>query len=112
MSAPANNCTRFNAGTHQALVLLLSQQLADAQFRRADPRCSERLWREVAALEIDPERVIALLYGGQDMDDREALRSLDEAWLDKQRATQRRSWTLRKLHLGQPWLPQKRLNPA
>ncbi|NBU39030.1 MAG: hypothetical protein EBS32_12500 [Actinobacteria bacterium] len=110
MPAPASLCTRFNAGTQQALVLLLSQQLADAQFHRADARGTERLWREVAALEIDPERVTALLYGGQDMNDREALRSQDDAWLAQQNAAPRRGWALRNLHLGRPQLPQQRFS--
>ncbi len=62
------------------LVLTLVSQLGEAQFRHADPARVARLWQEVAALEIDPERVIRLLYGGQDLGDRAALAALDRAW--------------------------------
>jgi hypothetical protein len=63
----------------QQLVFQLVRQLADAQFRRADPVLSGRLWQEVLALEIDPERITRLLYGGQDPEDRQALAELDVA---------------------------------
>ncbi len=62
------------------LVFLLARQLADAQFMCADAQRTERLWREVAALEIDPERVTALLYGGHDLGDPDALACLDRAF--------------------------------
>ena len=115
MRAPTNGCSyneRFTTRTQQALVLLLSQQLADAQFRRGDQAGSQRLWREVAALEIDPERITALLYGGQDSDDREAMRQLDEAWLARQAAAPQRGWSLQSLHLRRPRLPKRTLSPA
>jgi hypothetical protein len=117
MPAPTQGCSscdRFTASTQQALVLLLTQQLADAQIRRADTRGSERLWQEVAALDIDPERITALLYSGQDIDDREALRHEDDAWLNHQQQRQRfhRGWGLRTLHLGQPRRPQRQLSRA
>ena len=41
--------------------------------------------------EIDPERITQLLYGGQDVQDRDALRALDERWRLCQRP-QRRGW--------------------
>ncbi|MCT0214543.1 MULTISPECIES: hypothetical protein [unclassified Synechococcus] len=63
----------------QQLVFQLVRQLAEAQFRRADPVLSARLWQEVLALEIDPERITRLLYGGQDPEDRQALAALDPA---------------------------------
>jgi len=56
----------FIARKQQALALHLVRQLADTQFRRADAAGSERLWQEVALLEIDPERITALLYSGID----------------------------------------------
>ena len=55
-------------------------------------------WDEVAALELDPERVTALLYGGQDPHDREALRQLDSAWCSRPELT-RRGW-FRRLRSG------------
>lgn len=75
----------------QQLVFLLVRQLAAAQFELANPAMTERLWQEVAALEIDPERITALLYGGQDVNDRAALRVLDEQWRAGHRP-QRRGW--------------------
>ena len=57
----------------QQLVFLLVRQVAAAQFEWANPTLTQRLWDEVNALEIDPERITALLYGGQDVNDREAL---------------------------------------
>ncbi|MCT0218280.1 hypothetical protein KQ304_04570 [Synechococcus sp. CS-1329] len=64
----------------QQLVFTLVRQLAEAQFVRADRELTRRLWEEVAALEIDPDRITALLYGGQPCDDREALMALDANW--------------------------------
>ena len=64
----------------QQLVFLLVRQLAAAQFELANPQMSQRLWDEVNALEIDPERITSLLYGGQDVNDREVLRPLDDQW--------------------------------
>ncbi len=81
----------FSACKEQQLVFLLVRQLADAQLRRGDRALAERLWQEVAALEIDPERITQLLYGGQDVQDRDALRALDERWRLCQRP-QRRGW--------------------
>jgi hypothetical protein len=67
---------------HQ-LVLTLAAQLGEAQFHHADQARVARLWQEVAALEIDPDRVIRLLYGGQDLSDRAALAALDLGWQPK-----------------------------
>ena len=124
MTAPSSSCTNqawrsgvthqaFAARKQQALVVLLAQQLMDAQFRRADQAGSERLWQEVAALEIDPERVIHLLYGGLEGGDRAGLMQQDDAWLEKQPATAQRGWALRRLHLHrQPRRPQAAFSRA
>lgn len=80
----------------QQLVFLLVRQLAAAQFELANPQMTERLWQEVAALEIDPERITALLYGGQDVNDRDALRVLDEQWRARHRP-RRGGWFSRPL---------------
>jgi hypothetical protein len=109
MRRPASSCINRK---QQALVLLLVRQLADAQFTRADARGSERLWQEVAALEIDPERVTALLYCGVDIDDRQALLAEDESWLGRQEQPRRRGWSLRNLHLGAPRRPRLAVSPA
>jgi hypothetical protein len=63
-------------------VLLLARQLASAQFELAHRAMTQRLWDEVAALGIDPERVTHLLYGGQDPTDRQRLQDLDNLWLE------------------------------
>lgn len=70
----------FSECKEQQLVFLLVRQLAAAQFELANAQLSQRLWDEVNALEIDPERITALLYGGQEVNDREALRPLDDHW--------------------------------
>ena len=88
----------FAACKEQQLVLLLVRQLATAQFERAHAGMTQRLWDELAALEIDPERVIHLLYGGHDLQDRQQLQALDNLWLDQQRPT------------GGAWI--RRLTPA
>jgi hypothetical protein len=92
---PASRGEAFNGSfaecKEQQLVFLLVRQLAAAQFELANPQMTERLWQEVAALEIDPERITALLYGGQDVNDRAALRVLDEQWRARHRP-QRRGW--------------------
>jgi len=68
----------------QQLVYLLVRQLATAQFDQAQPVLSQRLWDEVEALGIDPDRITWLLYGGQDLGDRAALAALDQEWRDRE----------------------------
>ena len=67
----------FGELKERQLVFLLARQLAEAQFVRGDRAASERLWQEVAALEIDPERIIALLYEAPDLQDGEAMERID-----------------------------------
>ncbi|QVV67199.1 hypothetical protein [Synechococcus sp. LA31] len=124
MTAPSSSCTHqgwrsgitsaaFTARKQQALVLLLTQQLMDAQFVRADAKSTDRLWREVAALEIDPDRILHLLYCGLDGSDRQSVAEQDDAWIQAHAALQPRGWSLRHLHLGHGLRrPQAALNPA
>jgi hypothetical protein len=84
----------------QQLVFLLVRQLAAAQFELANVPMSRRLWEEVAALDIDPERITALLYGGQDVNDRDALRPLDNSWRARHRPGARPLGWLRRPGLG------------
>ncbi|MCP9839232.1 hypothetical protein KBY93_01110 [Synechococcus sp. J7-Johnson] len=70
----------FSEVKQQQLVFTLVRQLAEAQFVRADRELTRRLWQEVAALEIDPDRITTLLYGGQPCDDRQGLMALDSSW--------------------------------
>ena len=90
-TTPSINC---NAYKQQALVLLLSQQLIDAQLVRADRPGSDRLWQEVGALEIEPERIENLLYCGLDGSDRPALIAEDNIWLSRHTPQPRRRWNL------------------
>jgi len=76
----------------QQLVFLLVRQLAAAQFELANTAMTARLWDEVQALELDPERITHLLYGGQDVNDRDALRPLDDAWRALQPARRPQRW--------------------
>ncbi len=88
----------FAERKEQQLVLLLVRQLAAAQQTPAAPALGERLWQEVAALEIDPERITALLYGGHDVNDRGVLQGLDDAWRSRNRPQRR----------GVGWWPGRR----
>lgn len=65
------------AEKERQLVWLLARQLGEAQASPGGQIRAERLWQEVAALGIEPERVITLLYGGHDLSDRDALAALD-----------------------------------
>lgn len=67
----------FGELKERQLVFLLVRQLAEAQFVRGDRAAGERLWQEAAALEIDPERITALLYGVPNLDDTEAMERID-----------------------------------
>ena len=111
MTAPPSSCTHqgwrsgvtsaaFTARKQQALTLLLTRQLMDAQFVRADAAGSDRLWQEVADLEIDADRILHLLYCGLDGSDRQAMADADSAWIQSQARPQPRGWSLRQLHLG------------
>ena len=99
MSAPIRGCSppsgpstalSFTELKERQLVFLLARQLADAQFVRGDRAASERLWQEVAALEIDPERIIALLYTAPDLDDSEAMEQIDRE--HRAKASRSRGW--------------------
>ena len=46
----------------QQLVMRLCKDIARAQFVFANPKRSKRLWDEAAALEIEPDRLLHLLY--------------------------------------------------
>ena len=124
MTAPASSCTHrawrsgvtsaaFSARKQQALVLLLAQQLIEAQFQRADRPGSERLWQEAAALEIDPERIVHLMYSGIEGCDRPALIAEDDAWIHRTTQASQRRWGLLHLHRNRrPQRPAPSLSPA
>ncbi|MFM7087470.1 MAG: hypothetical protein ACKOXO_10840 [Cyanobium sp.] len=77
---PSAEVLSFAARKEQQLAFLLTRQLVEAQFRQADGPRSQRLWQEVAALELDPERITALLYGVCDHDDNSAMEAVDQPW--------------------------------
>jgi hypothetical protein len=94
------------------LLLTLVAQLADAQFIRADKDRVDQLWQEVAALEIDPERVIRLLYGGQDLKDRTTLAMLDGGWHPEIPRGRRFPWGSRALRRGSSASGRRSVPPA
>jgi hypothetical protein len=98
-ATPQQGLGSFSDCKEQQLVFLLVRQLASAQFSLANQAMTQRLWQEVAALEIDPERITRLLYGGHDVHDREALQLLDAQWRACQRP-QRRGWFSRPAAMG------------
>ena len=124
MTAPASSCTHqawrsgvtsaaFSARKQLAMVLLLAQQLIDAQFQRADRPGSERLWQEAAALEIDPERIVHLMYSGLEGSDRPALIAEDDAWIHRTTQASQRRWGLLHMHRNRrPQRPAPSLSPA
>ena len=81
----------FSARKQRQLLFLLTRQLAEAQFVQADLSRTHRLWQEAAALELDPDRIIALLYGVADHADIQEMEAADGCYLQSMAAT-RRSW--------------------
>jgi hypothetical protein len=84
----------FSELKERQLVFQLTRQLAQAQFARGDHARSERLWQEAAAGEMDPARIIALLYGVADHDDTAAMEEVDRNWRARQREQRRPRWAL------------------
>jgi hypothetical protein len=103
-AAPGSSQAMTSAARkEQQLVFLLTRQLVEAQFVRADRERCQRLWQEVAALELDPERITALMYGVSDHDDPVELAAVDRsqastseshrpAWLRWSRRDLPRQW--------------------
>jgi hypothetical protein len=81
----------FSAFKERQLLFALTRELAEAQFVRADRRRSERLWREAAAEEMDPERIVALLYGVEDHGDEEQMEAVDRPYREEQRRADRQA---------------------
>ena len=46
----------------QEKVCTLTRELVNAQFQLCDDELTNRLWEEVANLNIDPQRIINLMY--------------------------------------------------
>ena len=79
----------------QQLVMRLCKDIARAQFVFANPKRSKRLWDEAAALEIEPDRLLHLLYGGVDLDDPADLIAADERYLSQRQGYRRSPWVSR-----------------
>ena len=90
----------FSALKEQALVIELTQRLAEAQIEQGDAVASQGLWNEIAALEIDPERIIHLLYNRERRSTHAALRATDDQWMnDQQPEIPARGWRLKTFSL-------------
>lgn len=81
----------FSAFKERQLLFALTRQLAKTQFLLADRSGSERLWQEAAAEEMDPERIVALLYGVADHDDEEQMEAVDRPYREQQRRAERQA---------------------
>ena len=81
----------------QQLVMRLCKDIARAQFVFANPKRSKRLWDEAAALEIEPDRLLHLLYGGVDLDDPADVIAADEHYLSQRQGYRRSPWVSRIL---------------
>ena len=81
----------------QQLVMRLCKDIARAQFVFANPKRSKRLWDEAAALEIEPDRLLNLLYGGVDLDDPADLITADNRYLSQLQGYRRSPWVSRIL---------------
>ena len=78
----ARSSLPFPALKQRQLLFLLTRQLAEAQFVRGDRALSERLWQEAAALELDPDRIVNLLYGVADHGDVRDMETVDGRYLE------------------------------
>ena len=66
----------------QEKVCSLTRQLVNAQFQLCDDELTNRLWEEVANLNIDPERIINLMYKCYSHDDFTAMIETDSKYLE------------------------------
>ncbi|MEB3259338.1 MAG: hypothetical protein VKP63_01775 [Cyanobacteriota bacterium] len=83
---------RFADLKERQLVFRLTRQLAEAQFARADGTRSQRLWQEVADLDLDPERIMHLLYSVADHADRAEMMLVDASWRPSPPSPRRGEW--------------------
>lgn len=79
--SPSGEPLSFSALKQRQLVFLLTRQLVEAQFVQADQDRTHRLWQEAAALELDPDRIIALLYGVADHGNLQEMERVDREFL-------------------------------
>ncbi len=67
--------------TKEEKVYSLTRELINAQFQLCDEELTNRLWEEVANLNIDPERIINLMYKCDSNDDFAAMVDKDSQYL-------------------------------
>ncbi|MEB3177189.1 MAG: hypothetical protein VKJ87_06295 [Synechococcus sp.] len=78
---PFTNTDECRARNDRQSYFALALELAQAQFQLADQELSSRLWDEVQLRQMDPERIINLLYGCCFQDDHEAMVNADQHFL-------------------------------
>ena len=66
----------------QGKVCSLTRELVNAQFQLCDDELTNRLWEEVANLNIDPERIINLMYRCDSNDDFATMADKDSKYLE------------------------------
>ncbi|WP_269621741.1 hypothetical protein [Prochlorococcus marinus] len=66
----------------QEKICSLTRELINAQFQLCDDELTNRLWEEVANLNIDPERIINLMYKCDSNDDFAAMVDKDSKYLE------------------------------
>ena len=72
----------FKKAKDQKKVYLLTRELINAQFQLCDDELTNRLWEEVANLNIDPQRIINLMYKYDSHDDFTAMIDADSKYLE------------------------------
>ncbi len=72
----------FIEAKNQEKVFSLTRELINAQFELCDDELTNRLWEEVANLNIDPERIINLMYKCDSHDDFAAMVDKDSKYLE------------------------------
>ncbi len=58
-------------------VFSLARRLINAQFNLANDELSRKLWNKVAALQINPQRIINLMYRCYSQDDNQSMLEAD-----------------------------------
>ena len=72
----------FKGTKEQEKVYALTRELVNAQFQLCDDELTNRLWEEVGNLNIDPERIINLMYKCYSHDDFTAMIETDSKYLE------------------------------
>ena len=72
----------FKETKDQEKVYSLTRELINAQFQLCDDELTNRLWEEVANLNIDPERIINLMYKYDSHNDFTAMIDADSQYLE------------------------------